>query len=74
MTSSFLVHQTPKAISSFLNPVIYVDKRIVVLNKPSGLVCQLNSGEQDHNESDVRSVLGYFASQVAHNPILERGW
>jgi 23S rRNA-/tRNA-specific pseudouridylate synthase len=56
MTSSFVVHQTPKGIISFINPVIYVDKRIVVLNKPPGLVCQLNSKEQDYDESAVRDI------------------
>lgn len=40
-----ILHNTVKG--AFLNPVIYVDKRIIVLNKSPGLVCQLNSPQSE---------------------------
>lgn len=50
-----ILHNTVKG--AFLNPVIYVDKRIIVLNKSPGLVCQLNSPQSESVDNNFNSLL-----------------
>ena len=41
--------------------ILYVDRGIVVLNKPSGLICQ--SGQNDHSVQPVREHPSLFLSK-----------